>query len=399
VGALVLSIGIAAAWSTAALAGEETGVSVAYHVREGETHDGDLYLFSGVTRIDGVQNGNVLAFGQRLTVTGRVVGRVVSFARLVELEGTIEKSVLAFGQTVVVTGTVNGDVAVYGQEVDIAPTAHISGCLSAGGADVEIRGEILGDLEVTGAELVLSGSVSGSAELEADIIEITPEASIVGDLDYTSRNRLDFEEAGEVGGEIDYSRWSGRRDITFTRGGFYWRFTFAVVALIVGLAAVALFHRRVDGIVATVGGDGLRSAGVGFIAAVVAPVAMLLACILIITIPLVFIAFLLFALLVYLAKVPVAIWLGDWIMKRFGRTGSSPYLCLVIGIPVLYILFAVPFLGKIAWFASLFIGLGAVVLTIWMERQEKSSSDDAPPPSPPPVDPRYTEPSPTPSPP
>jgi cytoskeletal protein CcmA (bactofilin family) len=396
VGAVVLSIGVVAAWHPVALAGGKAGVSDAYHVREGETHDGDLYLFSGVTRIDGVQNGNVLALGKRLIVTGRVTGHVLSFAQSVELEGTIEDSVWAFGQDVEVTGTIDGNVSAYGQEIDIAPGALIRGSLKACGADVKIDGEILGDLEVIGAEVVLLGSVGGSAELEADIIEIAPEARVAGDLDYTSRNRLDLEEAGKVGGDIDYSRWSGKRDITFTSGGFYWRFTFAAFALIVGLAAVGLFHSRVTGIVATVGGDGLRSAGVGFITAVVTPVAMLLACILIITIPLVFIAALLFAVLVYLAKVPVAIWLGDWIMKRFGRTDSSPYLSLVIGIPVLYILFAVPFLGKIAWFGSLFIGLGAVVLTIWMERQEKSSSGDAAP-SAPPVAPGYTEPSPTPS--
>ena len=94
----------------------------------------------------------------------------------------------------------------------------------------------------------------------------------------------------------------------------------------VGPAALALFIRQVPGIVSLVGGDGLRCAGFGFITFVVVPVAGLLACVLVITIPIVLIALMFFGLVVYLAKVPVAIWLGDQILARFGRTGRSNWL-------------------------------------------------------------------------
>ena len=110
------------------------------------------------------------------------------------------------------------------------------------------------------------------------------------------------------------------------------------------------------------GQDALRSAGVGFITLVVVPVAAAFACILVITIPLVVIAGLLFAVVVYLAKAPVAIFVGELILRRLGSANRSPYLALTIGIPALYLLFAIPFLGKIAWFATTFIGLGAIVL-------------------------------------
>jgi hypothetical protein len=160
---------------------------------------------------------------------------------------------------------------------------------------------------------------------------------------------------------------------------------------------VAIFSKQTPAIVARVGGDGLRSAGIGFITFVVVPVAGLLACVLIVTIPLVFIAGMVFGLLVYLAKVPVAIWVGDWILARLGRPQRSPYPGFLIGITTLYLAFQIPYLGSLAWWASLFVGLGAIVLYISDQRQQRRSPGDAAPVAPP-APPAPGDPSPTPQP-
>ena len=49
----------------------------------------------------------------------------------------------------------------------------------------------------------------------------------------------------------------------------------------------------------------------------------------------------------------------------------SPFLALAIGVPVLYVVFAIPILGKIALFATLFTGFGAIVIGIWAARQAR----------------------------
>jgi len=112
-------------------------------------------------------------------------------------------------------------------------------------------------------------------------------------------------------------------------------------------------------------------------------VALLIVCVLIITIPLVAIALVLFVILGYIAKVPVAIWAGDLVLRRMGRTDASPYLALSVGIPILYILFAVPILGEIGWWACLFVGLGVMALTAHERRQGRPSPGSAAPPLPP----------------
>jgi hypothetical protein len=54
-----------------------------------------------------------------------------------------------------------------------------------------------------------------------------------------------------------------------------------------------------------------------------------------------------------------------------GHAAPSPFLALVVGVPVLYFVFAIPFLGKIAFIATLFTGFGAIVIGIWAARQAR----------------------------
>ena len=353
-----------------------------YVIEEGETHEGDLYHFSATVEIHGTQTGDLTAFCQRLEVTGTVDGDVNVWAQSIKLGGTVTESARVFCQSVEVTGTVEGDLVAFCADVEIAPGAHIIGDLTAGGARVAIHGTVEGSLEATGGEVILSGVIGEDAEIEADVVEIEPGASIVGDLNYKSRTELDPEETDAIGGEISYLTKAREEHYSSDDGGsgFMMSLGCMLVMLLIGLATLAVVPSPTTGtIVSTLKSDGLRSAGVGFITFIVVPVASLLVCILLITIPLVAIELMLFGLLVYLAKLPVAIMVGRLILERFGRGGASSYLELTIGIPVLYLVFAIPVIGWLAWWAVMFTGLGAIVLVIWEARQARISAGPVPP--------------------
>ena len=128
-----------------------------------------------------------------------------------------------------------------GQTVRIAPEARITGNLVTKGAEVEIDGVVEGDVESIGGTVVLGGPIGGSAELEADMIEVNPGARIEGDLDYISRHILELEES-IVGGAIDWSPSRRRVNSSVDLGGSW--IVCLLIALIVGLAAVALFSRH-----------------------------------------------------------------------------------------------------------------------------------------------------------
>ncbi|MFQ5877442.1 MAG: polymer-forming cytoskeletal protein [Acidobacteriota bacterium] len=375
----ILLLEAAAAAAPPASAGGGSSSGALYVIEEGETHEGDLYLFSAVVKIRGTLDGDLVVGCQRLEVTGVVTGDVWAGAESVVLDGTIRNGVRVGCRSLRVNGLIEGDLIAGCETVRIGPEAHITGDLEAGGRRIEIGGTVDGSVDATGGEVVLEGSVGESAEIEADIVTIDPQARIAGDLDYKSRNRLDRETIGRVGGDIVYLPAERKRAVS-TGVVVGWLFCMLTL-LVIGLALTALTPALTERTISMVRKDGLRSAGIGFITLIVVPVASLIACVLIVTIPLAILALLIFVIVALLVHLYVAIWLGRSILERAGRAGASLYLALVVGVPVLYVVFAIPVLGTIVEFAATFVGLGALVLAVYEIRQARSSAGSPPPPA------------------
>lgn len=342
-----------------------------YHLKSGETHKGDLYFMSDSVTIAGTQQGDLMVFGRVVTVpdTGTVSGDLVAWVQSAQLNGKMGDAVRVFCQDLRVTGTIEGDLIAFCATIEIEKGAHIKGDLSAKAANIVVQGVVDGDVEATGGEVNLSGQVGGDADLTADVIEIDPKTKITGNLDYTSRSQLELDGSKIVHGDITYS--PGKKKPPVSKGGIFWWFFAMSTALLSGLGSLAIFRKSAPAIIAAVQGDSLRSAGVGFITAIVFPVAALLSCIFIITIPAVFLALIAYLLILYLAQVPVAVWLGDLVLTRMGRGGRSHFAALAVGMPLMYLVFSIPYLGKIALFAVIFVGFGAIVVTIWAARQAR----------------------------
>ena len=340
-----------------------------YNLKKGETHKGDLYFASESVTIAGTQEGDLIIFARALDVPGSVTGDVMTWVQTANLSGTMGDAVRVFCQDLNVTGTVEGDLIAVCATVNVQPGAHVMGDVSAKGASIDLHGDVDGEVEATGGEVRLSGKVGGDAVLKADVVEVDPETRIGGDLSYTSRSRVDIDDDEVVGGEVIYM--PGKKKPPVSKGGFFKWFFFMATAFLAGLGALAIFRKSAPAIVGAVRSDGLRSAGIGFITAIVVPVAAALSCILIITIPAAILTLLAFFLVLYLSQVPVAVWLGDFVLKRIGRGDGSPFLALALGMPLLYVVFSIPFIGTVALFAAIFTGFGAIVITLWASHQAR----------------------------
>jgi cytoskeletal protein CcmA (bactofilin family) len=350
-----------------------------YILEEGSTNQGDLYLFKDAVVIRGKQDGDLIVFGRELEVAkgATVTGDINAFTQSVELNGKMGDSVRAMAQSVHLSGVIDGDLVAVGESIVVEKGSRITGDLDAKGARVQMDGTVDGDFTATGGEVHLLGKVGGSAELKGDVIEVDPEARVDGGLTYTSRNQIDEDLKHVVEGPVVYT--PGRSQPKVSSHGFIKWFFFTATALLAGLVSLAMFRRSAPDVVAAVRSDGLRSAGVGFISAIVIPVALAIACILIITIPAVVLGYIAYFMLLYLAQVPVGVFVGEWLLLRLGKT-PGPFAAVALGIPVLYVVFAIPVLGKLALFMVVFTGFGAIVMTIWTARQARRAG--VPPPTP-----------------
>jgi cytoskeletal protein CcmA (bactofilin family) len=381
---LVLGLACTASPSRPAWAAEagKTGKKAAYTLKEKETHEGDLYLYSATVRVAGVQDGDLTAFTHSVTVTGEVTGDMFVMAQTIIIDGKVGDSARFFASDVKINGTIDGDVVAFAGDVTLAPGAHVTGDLQAVAGHVVINGTVDGSVDAKGGSVEIGGRIGENVEIKSDEVEVSPDARIGGDLTYTSRNRLDLEGKGIVAGDIDYMEKKKKEagGGPFRAGNVLKWIWFTAAGLVAGLVALALSRNLAPAVLASLSGDALRSAGIGFIAVIVVPVAALLSCILIITIPLAFLVFLLYCVALYIAKVPVGLFIGQKIFKLLGRTDPSPYACLAAGIIALYLVFPIPFIGKLAWFACLFLGLGAIILGVRGYLQARRAP--APPPLP-----------------
>ena len=141
---------------------------------------------------------------------------------------------------------------------------------------------------------------------------------------------------------------------------WFWQ---VLAALLTGIVVVAALRGVVERLVASIAEETTLGALLGFTAFLLVPVAAVIAMVTLIGMPIGLAAALLFALALYAAKLPIAVWIGGRLLGLAGRPGASPYAAMATGIVMLYLLFAIPFVGWIFWLAATWLGLGAMVVT------------------------------------
>jgi cytoskeletal protein CcmA (bactofilin family) len=346
-----------------------------FRVPAGETHVGDVYRLTTTVDVQGTQKGDLTVWAQSVTIPGTVTGDLYAGAQNVDVSGTVGDSARIFASNVFIRGTVDGDLSIWGAQVTIAREAHVTGDLACFSARCEVLGQVDGDVKATGGQVTLAGKIAGSATIRCDVLEVAPDTRIAGDLDYEAREKLDLEGKEIVSGSVLYEE--KKKDSEDEDEGvsgfkiFVW-FWLLVAATIIGFLGLLLFPGPSSAVTAAVRTDMLRSSGVGFLAVIVVPVAGAIACILIITIPLVVILWFLYCLALYFAQFPVASWMGGRILGLLGNREPSRYLSLFLGLLVLYLLFAIPCVGWLVMFYAIFLGFGAILLglrTWWIQRK------------------------------
>jgi len=351
-----------------------------YTIPAGKTHHGKLRLFKGTVTIAGTQDGDLWVFGGTLEIPGEVTGDVSFIGSNVKVTGKVGGAVEAKGANCTIAGTVGGNIDAKCGTVELPAGARVSGDAELYAGQITVNGAIDGDLEAEGGQIALAGTVGKDARLRADLVKIDSAAKIAGNLSYESRVPLSLDGKNIVGGSIDKEHKAHVRvhvdDHRSFTGSFFLWLGRLLLSLLVGLAALALARKPGEAVLTATRGDTLRNVGVGFLTFIVVPVAALVSCILIVTIPLAAAVIVAYLLAVYLARVPVAVWAGRFVLGKLGRPDVSQYGAFAAGIVVLYVLFALPVLGWFVWFACTFLGLGAMVLGVrdWRQSRKLAAS-------------------------
>jgi len=350
-------------------------------VASGEVVDDDHYVAGNSIIIDGTINGDLWAAGNSITVNGVVNGSVIAVGRTVNINGDVGHAVRAGGETIIVNGDIGGDVIVGCSQANIASTAKIGRDLLLGVGTARIDGFVEGDMKGGGGEISIGNGVKGNVELEVESLTILPTANIQGDLTYTSEQEANIHPGAQISGtpthnlpKVEEERAKSFPSILFS--GIGGKVTGFVMALIAGLVIILLAPRRLTSIAESIRSRPGASAGWGALILFVTPIAALIVCITIIGIPVGLIALALWGIAIYLAQIPVGLFIGRWIIGHFrGVEGKAIMVgALALGLVILKLIRLIPYLGFFIGLAVILFGLGAVVVA---ERGRRAKAREA----------------------
>lgn len=358
-----LTLAVALAGAPTAIEAQSLQVGGTVTIPNGEVREGDSYVAGEAIRVDGRLDGDLAAAANRVVVGGRVDGDLFAAGATVDLRGSIGDSTRAVARTVTVDTTIDGDLLGLADALIVTEDARITGGVMAAAGRVEIAGTVEGGARVAAGEMLVSGTVHGDANIVADRLELAPGARVIGDLQYRARTPLSPEEAARVEGAVRYDQPVQEPE----EGGAAWGVVLwlwqTLAALLTGIVVVALFRRGVQGLAASMAAETTLSALLGFSAFLLVPVAAAIAMVTLVGLPIGLAAALLFGLALYAAKLPLAVCIGDRLLGLAGRPSASPYAAMALGILLLYLLFALPYVGWLFWLAATWLGLGAMIVS------------------------------------
>ena len=310
-------------------------------------------------------SNDALAGGESVNMVGEVMDNFFGAGRLVQVSGPVGGDVFLAGETVEIRDDVAGDVYAIGETVRIPAGVRVGGNLYFGGAVLDLDGEVAGDLVGGGADLMIDGTVLGDVRVDASNLHVGSGAVIGGDLVYESLDPSDAIE-GAVSGDVTWTAAERTIDVDPDNGAggwLGWRLFLLLGAMIAGIGLLLLFPSVLKRPSDILQREWPVSLGVGFAVLIGVPVLALFLAVFILPIPLSALAIAIWLPATYVARLVVAYAVGKVVLER-GRKDkvAKPLGALAVGMLILHVTYAIPYLGGLLMMIATVFGLGALFL-------------------------------------
>lgn len=337
---------------------------------KGDVKAGDIYVAGGSVDISGDINGDGIIVGGEISVLGDVAQDIMVAGGTVSLLGSVGDDLRVVGGNITVSNKIGGDLVAAGGFVKIlSGTVVAKEAVIAGGAII-MNGEVVGDLTIYGEDVTINGSVGGDVALNfSKKVTIGEDASIAGNLTYSSIEDIEIPEGVFIGGEvIRVDSVINRYD--FDKKDFRKFIGLAFLAklllmLIAGILAVIVFKRFSNEVSVQAHDNFWKHALVGLVILIVVPAVFAL---LLVTVLGAYVGLLIFGmymLMLSVSKVYAGILTGALLSKWIKKEIIVDWKWAVIGITALEIALFVPLFGSIAGFIILLATFGTLMMMVY----------------------------------
>jgi cytoskeletal protein CcmA (bactofilin family) len=330
--------------------------------------DRDYFALGPLVEISGTVNGDLYAAGGQVLIDGRVNGDVLVAGGRVMLSGHVAQDVRIAGGQVSFSGTVGRNVTVFGGNVELTPAAVITGSLVAAGGNVHVAAPLLRGAKIAAGSLIISNRVGGNVEAAVGSLRITSKAEIRGGVDYVSQQEASVDPGARIQGQLTRRPPPGTpRPSPEKVFAFFAALALVIMAvsfvstLILGLLSLRFLPRYHEATVSTLRERPWASLGVGFVAAVVTPVAGAILFATVLGIPLALILTAAYLIALYWGRIFALHRLGEATCRLF-QASPRPGWAFVLGLVVYYVLALIPVVGWVLALLVVLSGLGAELI-------------------------------------
>ena len=345
-------------WGVQLKAGENVSIPA-----ETSTPD-DVYAFASKVDVAGKVIGDVVAAAGQVSVSGTVTQDVMLTGGNVSFSGKAGDDLMAAGGSVTVSGSVVEDATITGGQITFAKDSKVTRDLLVAGGSIALGGSIGRDAKISGGQVELDGPIGGSVQVDAQQLTVGPNAVIKGDLTYSAKQKPQISPLAKIMGKtIEKPAPARPKPLCAFGCKAAWWFLRLAMLLVAGLVVIALAPKAAELSADAVFGRFWLSLLVGLLFLTVVPIAAVIVMCTVLGLPLGLILFVAYFISVYLSRAFVGLAIGRWLFKRSGNESVSPYLGLLVGLLILWLLIAIPFVGALIHLVALLVGLGALVTT------------------------------------
>jgi cytoskeletal protein CcmA (bactofilin family) len=335
----------------------------------------NLYTAGGKVSVDAPVDGDIIAFGGEVSINSPIEGLTHVYGGDIKINSEIEGDLISAGGDINVNKNISGDVSVMGGNINIM--GDVEGDLLALGGNIDVRGNIDGDVVVRGGRLILNdvegdvefkggeikirGIVKGNVKAEADVVELTDDALIEGNLTFTSESKTVLEREQVKGSMF---KKTVKKKPRFKKVNF--RIFSGLALLLLGIVLVLIMplmsRRLADNIKQKFG----KSLLFGLLALIVTPIAAVLIAITVIGIPITIILMILYIIAIIVSSIFAALYIGRLIFKK-----KKLIVQMILGVIIYVLLTNIPYIGGLVKLLAILLGLGAITLVVFSKKKGK----------------------------
>lgn len=334
---------------------------------------------------------DVLAAGATVSLDGSIAQDAHAVGFEVDVDASTGGDLYAVGASVRLNGSVNGDLSASGFIIRTGRTAQVDGNARLAGGRVTIDGPVKGALLAAGTRVTLNSDVLGDAILTGETIEFGPDARIGGTLTYSAPERVDIPESVLPADRIVFKPYQ-RSEMMKTAHDTWSDWEYPVrptfLSIFTGFLVTVGFFVLIGALFLTFAPNQVRHLrhkisarpGMALLSGVIG-MSVLCGLVPVIAMTVVGIPLVPMVLLIAIAAWILGYILGAYVLAMRALQGLggnqdpeiwTRLMALVIGVLAMAILNFIPFLGWMANFALVLVGIGGMT-TVLFERLTKNA--------------------------